>query len=137
MKSIVKKKRRRFLLRRKRSLDPALIIDYKKPEVLKRFITDRGKIIPRRISGATQAQQRKITLAVKRARFLALIPSAVSHEVEKGFSGEMQGVAQSFAAASLRGRPREGMDPNRARERGPREGREGREGEESEVKTEG
>lgn len=104
MKSAAKKKRRRFLMRRKRTLDPSLIIDYKNPEVLKRFITDRGKIIPRRISGATALQQRKITLAIKRARFLALIPSSAAHEVERGFAGEMQTVAQAFAAASLRGR---------------------------------
>lgn len=104
MKSAAKKKRRRFLMRRKRTLDPSLVIDYKNPEILKRFITDRGKIIPRRISGATQAQQRKITLAIKRARFLSLIPSSVAHEVERGFAGEMQTVAQAFAASSLRGK---------------------------------
>jgi small subunit ribosomal protein S18 len=100
-----KKKKRRVLLRRKRSLDPNLVIDYKNCEVLKRFITDRGKIIPRRISGATQAQQREITLAVKRARFLSLIPSAVTHRVERGFAGEMQSVAQSFSTSALRSRP--------------------------------
>lgn len=104
VKSAAKKKRRRFLMRRKRTLDPSLIIDYKNPEVLKRFITDRGKIIPRRISGATSSQQRKITLAIKRARFLALIPSSAAHEIERGFAGEMQTVAQAFAASSLRGR---------------------------------
>lgn len=100
-----KKKKRRVLLRRKRSLDPNLVIDYKNPDVLKRFITDRGKIIPRRISGATQAQQRDITLAIKRARFLSLIPSAVTHRVERGFAGEMQSVAQSFSTSALRSRP--------------------------------
>jgi small subunit ribosomal protein S18 len=84
-----KKKRRRFMLRRKRSLDPSIPIDYKKPDTLKRFITDRGKIIPRRISGATSAQQHEITLAIKRARYLALLPSSVSHRVERGFAGEM------------------------------------------------
>ena len=92
-------------MRRKRSLDPTLIIDYKYPDVLKRFITDRGKIIPRRISGATQSQQRKITLAVKRARFLGLIPIAISHRTERGFAGEMQNAAQAFATAAYRGRP--------------------------------
>lgn len=83
-------------MRRKRTLDKGIIIDYKNPEALKRFITDRGKIIPRRISGATQEQQRKITLAVKRARYLALLPFAVCHETERGFVGEMQAVAQSI-----------------------------------------
>jgi small subunit ribosomal protein S18 len=100
-----KKKKRRVLLRRKRSLDPNLVIDYKNPELLKRFITDRGKIIPRRISGATQAQQREITLAIKRARFLSLIPSAITHRVERGFAGEMQSVASSFSTSALRSRP--------------------------------
>ncbi len=100
-----KKKKRRVLLRRKRSLDPNLVIDYKNIDVLKRFITDRGKIIPRRISGATQAQQREITLAIKRARFLALIPSAVTHRMERGFAGEMQSIAQSFSTSALRSRP--------------------------------
>ena len=104
MRTAARKKRRRYLLRRKRTLDPNSIIDYKNPEALKRFITDRGKIIPRRISGATQAQQREIATAIKRARYLSLIPSSVSHEVERGFAGEMQTVAQAFAAASLRGR---------------------------------
>lgn len=84
-----KKKRRRFMLRRKRTLDPSIPIDYKKPDTLKRFITDRGKIIPRRISGATASQQRDITVAVKRARYLSLLPSSVSHRPERGFAGEM------------------------------------------------
>ena len=84
-----KKKRRRFMLRRKRTLDPSIAIDYKKPDTLKRFVTDRGKIIPRRISGATAEQQRMITLAVKRARYLSLLATSVSHRAERGFSGEM------------------------------------------------
>ncbi len=84
-----KKKRRRFMLRRKRTLDPTTPIDFKKPDTLKRFITDRGKIIPRRISGATASQQRAITTAIKRARYLALLPCSVSHRPERGFSGEM------------------------------------------------
>jgi small subunit ribosomal protein S18 len=78
-----------MLVRRKRTLDPNTPIDYKKPEILKRFITERGKIIPRRISGANALQQRQICVAVKRARFLALIPSAVSHRPERGFAGEV------------------------------------------------
>ena len=84
-----KKRRRRFMLRRKRTLDPTIAIDYKKPDTLKRFITDRGKIIPRRISGATADQQRQITLAIKRARYLSLLPSTVAHRPERGFAGEM------------------------------------------------
>lgn len=101
-----RKKKRRVMLRRKRTLDPSVIIDYKSPEILKRFITDRGKIIPRRISGATQAQQRQITLAIKRARFLSLLPSAISHESERGFAGEMQTVAVSFSSTFRSRSPR-------------------------------
>ena len=93
-----RKKKRRLLLRRKRSLDYNLIIDYKLPDVLKRFITERGKIIPRRISGASQTQQRQITESIKRARFLALIPSSIAHRTERGFSGEMQYAAQNVAS---------------------------------------
>ena len=48
--------------------------DYKDPQQLRYFLTDRGKIVPRRISGLTAAQQRELTLAVKRARNVALLP---------------------------------------------------------------
>jgi small subunit ribosomal protein S18 len=88
----LKKKRRRFMLRRKRTLDPTIVIDFKKPDTLKRFITERGKIIPRRISGATSEQQREITVAIKRARYLSLLPTSVSHRPERGFAGEMSAV---------------------------------------------
>lgn len=118
---VVRKKRRRIMLRRKRSLDPQVVIDYKSPDILRRFITDRGKIIPRRISGATQAQQRKLTLAIKRARFLSLLPYSVAHEQEKGFAGEMQNIAQSYAAA-VRTRPTKegGREGGREGSREPR-----------------
>lgn len=54
--------------------DEALTIDYKDPQALKYFVTERGKIVPRRISGACAKHQRQITLAVKRARNIALLP---------------------------------------------------------------
>ena len=54
--------------------DKKLRIDYKDGKALFAFITERGKIIPRRISGACAGHQRDITTAVKRARILALIP---------------------------------------------------------------
>ena len=92
------KKRRRLLPRRKKFLDPDVLIDYRRPDILKRFITDRGKIIPSRISGATAAQQRKIAKSVKRARYLALLPYTVSHRAERGFAGEM---TASAAAAGV------------------------------------
>jgi small subunit ribosomal protein S18 len=49
-------------------------IDYKDVELLKRFITDRGKIISRRQSGITASEQRRLTIAIKRARHVALLP---------------------------------------------------------------
>lgn len=103
-----KKRRRRFMLRRKRTLDPTIAIDYKKPDTLKRFITDRGKIIPRRISGATAEQQRQITLAIKRARYLSLLPSSVSHRPERGFSGEMAAANAGMLRDSRGMRPGDG-----------------------------
>jgi small subunit ribosomal protein S18 len=54
-------------------------IDYKDPNTLKYFITERGKIIPRRISGNCARHQRSITTAIKRARHLALLPFTVTH----------------------------------------------------------
>ncbi len=54
--------------------DKSLVIDYKDPQVLKHFITDRGKIVPRRISGNCAKHQRQLTRAIKRARILALMP---------------------------------------------------------------
>ena len=53
-------------------------VDYKNPQVLRSFITDRGKMIPRRISGASARQQRKISTAIRRARMLALLPFSVT-----------------------------------------------------------
>jgi small subunit ribosomal protein S18 len=54
--------------------DPELEIDYKDPGQLKYFISERGKIVPRRISGNCAQHQRSVTLAIKRARNLALMP---------------------------------------------------------------
>jgi small subunit ribosomal protein S18 len=49
-------------------------IDYKDVRTLNRYVSDRGKILPRRVSGACAKHQRKITSAVKRARAVALMP---------------------------------------------------------------
>jgi small subunit ribosomal protein S18 len=54
-------------------------IDYKDPRTLRYFISERGKIIPRRISGNCSKHQREITEAVKRARNIALLPIAGTH----------------------------------------------------------
>jgi small subunit ribosomal protein S18 len=53
-------------------------IDYKNPQVLRAFVTDRGKMIPRRITGASARQQRVISTAIRRARMLALLPFSVT-----------------------------------------------------------
>ena len=49
-------------------------IDYKDANKLKRYITERGKILPRRISGNCAKHQRQVTVAIKRARNIALLP---------------------------------------------------------------
>ncbi|MBR2215080.1 MAG: 30S ribosomal protein S18 [Selenomonadaceae bacterium] len=49
-------------------------IDYKDAGKLRRFITERGKILPRRISGNCAKHQRQVTVAIKRARNIALLP---------------------------------------------------------------
>lgn len=49
-------------------------IDYKEPESLRRFITERGKILPRRITGTCAKHQRHLASEIKRARMLALLP---------------------------------------------------------------
>jgi len=56
-----------------------LSIDYKEPRTLRYFISERGKIVPRRISGNCAAHQREITEAIKRARNIALLPVASNH----------------------------------------------------------
>ncbi len=54
--------------------DSSLIIDYKDAKALKYFVTERGKIIPRRISGTCAKHQRILTRAIKQARTIALLP---------------------------------------------------------------
>ncbi len=54
--------------------DKSLYIDYKTPSMLKRFISERGRIVPRRISGVCAQHQRQLQMAVKRARMVALMP---------------------------------------------------------------
>lgn len=75
--SMEKRPRRPF--RRKKKVcsfcaDKSLTIDYKEFTKLRRHVTERSKIVPRRVSGACAFHQREITRAVKRARYLAFIP---------------------------------------------------------------
>lgn len=51
-------------------------IDYKDVDTLKQFITDRGKILPRRITGVSAYYQKKLMKAIKQARYMALLPFA-------------------------------------------------------------
>ena len=54
--------------------DKAETIDYKDVETLKKYVTERGKILPRRITGTCTMHQRAVTTAIKRARIVALMP---------------------------------------------------------------
>lgn len=63
-----------YYRRRVSPIDPKQPIDYKDVELLRKFITERGKILPRRITGLTAQQQRDLTCSIKRARHIALLP---------------------------------------------------------------
>ncbi|MCK5763687.1 MAG: 30S ribosomal protein S18 [Clostridiales bacterium] len=54
--------------------DKSKTIDYKDIKKLQRFMTERGKILPRRVSGTCAKHQRALTVAIKRARIMALLP---------------------------------------------------------------
>ncbi len=54
-----------------------MVIEYKKSDILEKFLTERGKILPRRITGTCAKHQRHIALEVKRARMIALLPFVV------------------------------------------------------------
>ena len=56
--------------------DKNFVLDYKNAEQLKKFVNDKGKILPRRTTGACAKYQRDITTAVKRARHIAILPYA-------------------------------------------------------------
>ena len=63
-----------FFKKRLSPIKPGDPIDYKDVDLLKKFITERGKILPRRLTGLMAKQQRDLTNAVKRARIVALLP---------------------------------------------------------------
>lgn len=58
--------------------ESSLHIDYKETMILKDYVSERGKIIPRRITGNCAKHQREVTVAIKRARSIALLPFVVS-----------------------------------------------------------
>ncbi|MBE9125888.1 MULTISPECIES: 30S ribosomal protein S18 [unclassified Coleofasciculus] len=63
-----------YFRKRLSPIKPGDPIDYKDVELLRKFVTERGKILPRRITGLTSQQQRALTRSIKRARLLALLP---------------------------------------------------------------
>ncbi len=73
--------KRRNIRRRKKvcvfCADKTATIDYKDANKLKRYISERGKILPRRITGSCAKHQRALTVAVKRARQIAILPYVV------------------------------------------------------------
>jgi small subunit ribosomal protein S18 len=72
----------RFFRRRKYckfSAEGVKEIDYKDLETLRQYVTETGKIVPSRITGTSANYQRQLALAVKRARFLALLPYTDKH----------------------------------------------------------
>jgi small subunit ribosomal protein S18 len=78
------KKKRRGFQRRKVCpfcVNKTMIIDYKSPEILRKFVTERGRIVPRRISGVCAMHQRKLTEEIKRARILALLPFTTANMI--------------------------------------------------------
>ncbi len=79
----------RQLLGRKRSRCPfkaagVTSVDYKDVDMLAKYLSEDGKILSSRITGVCALMQRKLTIAIKRARYLALIPYTDQHSVSKG-----------------------------------------------------
>lgn len=68
---MARRKRKKFTVV---ALEKLEFVDYKDTKLLEQFLTERGKIIPRRITGASAKYQRKLTTAVKRARMMGLLP---------------------------------------------------------------
>jgi small subunit ribosomal protein S18 len=63
-----------YFRKRLSPIKPGDPVDYKDVDLLRKFVTERGKILPRRITGLTSKQQRDLTLSIKRARQIALMP---------------------------------------------------------------
>jgi len=74
------KKRKKTLIRKPKTPERCFfcetksVLDYKQPEILRKFITERGKISSREYSGICSKHQRRLTKEIKKARFLALLP---------------------------------------------------------------
>ena len=76
--AISPRRKRKTVCRRRKvcrvCVDNKLLVNYKDVNTLKHFVTERGKIIPKRIYGTCASHQRQVTEAIKRARHLALLP---------------------------------------------------------------
>jgi small subunit ribosomal protein S18 len=81
----VKRKKRVFHRRKvcRFCADASIVIDYKDAKMLRYFVTERGKVIPKRISGCCAKHQRSLTHAVKRARTIALLPFVGSIAIDR------------------------------------------------------
>ena len=62
------------------SAENTVYIDYKDLETLKQYVTENGKIVPSRITGTKARYQRQLALAIKQARYLALLPYTDNHQ---------------------------------------------------------
>jgi small subunit ribosomal protein S18 len=75
---------RNMNLRRKKSCrfsgEDAVVIDYKDLDLLSEYVTETGKIVPSRITGTTAKYQRQLSTAIKRARYVALLPFCDAHK---------------------------------------------------------
>lgn len=60
--------------------DPQFVLDYKEPKLLGVFVSERGKLVPSRLTGNCAFHQRRVAEAVKRARTLALLPYSATHQ---------------------------------------------------------
>ncbi len=78
----VRREKRRYIPKRKVCpfcVDRSRKIDYKEADALRRFISDRGKMEPRHRTGVCAKHQRVLSIALKRARYLALLPYTIEH----------------------------------------------------------
>ena len=68
------------VMRQKNDPLKSVNIDYKDVKLLRKFISERGKIVPRRISGTSAKNQRQLANAIKRARYIALLPYVANND---------------------------------------------------------
>lgn len=80
-------------------VDNTIVIDYKDPMRLRRYVTERGKIEPRRKTGTCARHQRRITVAIKRARHLALLPFTGDHARGASYGAPVPQAAREQAPA--------------------------------------